>query len=124
MVGLGDLPGSFFDSVATGVSADGMVIVGNSTSDRAQGTPYGTEAFLWDPEHGMRSVQTLLEQHGLDLAGWLLFDVTDVSADGRTLVGRGTNRDGNMEAWIAIVPEPGVASLLAWGLLLLALKRR
>lgn len=46
MVGLGDLPGGIFDSKATGVSADGSVVVGNGTGF------YGT-AFRWTQATGM-----------------------------------------------------------------------
>jgi probable HAF family extracellular repeat protein len=54
MVGLGDLPGGSFSSVAVGVSSDGSVVVGvgNSAS--------GNEAFRWTQAEGMRRLYDVL----------------------------------------------------------------
>jgi probable HAF family extracellular repeat protein len=95
MVGLGDLDGGDFYSVARGVSANGSVVVGDSTSAS------GTEAFRWTSEDGMQSVASILTAAGVDLTGWTLSIAYGVSADGYTIVGSGTNPDGNTEAWIA-----------------------
>ncbi len=42
----------------------------------------------------------------VDLSSWHLSWARDVSADGRVIVGQGVNPDGNLEAWLAVVPEP------------------
>ena len=47
LVGLGDLPGSIFLSIAQGVSGDGLTVVGFSLSAN------GTEAFKWTSGGGM-----------------------------------------------------------------------
>jgi probable HAF family extracellular repeat protein len=95
MIGLGHLPGSFSNE-AMGVSGDGSVIVGKSDSESGQ------EAFIWDMTHGMRSLKTvLIEDFKLDLIGWKLDIATEVSADGLTIVGYGTNPEGSTEGWIA-----------------------
>ncbi len=98
IVGLGDLPGGAFDSEARAASADGSVVVGvGSSAD-------GREAFLWTPQTGMRSLRSVLTgEYGLNLTGWTLDSAEGVSADGRTVVGIGTNPDGNTEAWVAIL---------------------
>ena len=107
MVGLGDLAGGIFNSVANGVSADGSVVVG-----RGSGTS-GNEAFLWDAANGMQSLQNVLvAQLGLDLTGWNLAEATGISADGLTIVGYGIH-DGLTEAFIAVIPGPGALGLLA-----------
>lgn len=100
MVGLGDLPGGGFFSIANAVSADGSVVVGSSESQS------GEEAFIWDQGRGMRGLSGILSTGGIDLTGWTLSEAADVSADGRTIVGTGINPDGNTEAWIAHIPEP------------------
>lgn len=102
MIGLGDLPGGTFSSAALGVSDDGLVVVGygsNSSSD--------DEAFIWDEVNGMRSLQdVLVNDYGLDLTGWTLERATDISADGRTLVGWGNHSGYGQEAWIAMLGPP------------------
>jgi probable HAF family extracellular repeat protein len=118
MVGLGDLPGGNFFSNAFGVSADGAVIVGASVS--ASGGP---QAFIWDSVNGMRSLREVLFAQGDDLGGWSLISATDISADGRTIVGHGTNPNGQREAWLArfngpaAIPEPTSLTLLGLGVL-------
>jgi probable HAF family extracellular repeat protein len=107
MVGLGDLSGGAFDSQAEGTSADGSVIVGRAS------TAIGYEAFIWNAAHGMRNLKDLLTNDcGLDLTGWTLNRATDVSADGRTIVGIGTRPGGNSDVWVATIPEPATATLV------------
>jgi uncharacterized membrane protein len=133
MVGLGDLAGGSFASFGFGVSADGSVIVGRGASASGPAVSddgsvvagrFGNEAYLWDATHGARSIQDLLENRGLDLTGWPLIEATDVSADGRTLVGLGTNPSGSFEAWVVVVPGPPPAALVLLGLLAAAPRLR
>ena len=65
----------------------------------------------------MRYLQDVLTgDFGLDLTGWTLTQALGVSADGLTIVGRGTNPSGNTEAWLAVVPEPSTFTLAGLGL--------
>lgn len=100
MVGLGFLaadPG-YFESTAQGVSSDGSIIVGEGISESK-----GRTAAIWDPVHGMRELDELLKSLGLaaQLDGWRLWTATGVSADGRVIVGYGTNPDGEVQGWVA-----------------------
>ncbi|MDX2115839.1 MAG: hypothetical protein SFZ24_09525, partial [Planctomycetota bacterium] len=98
---LGDLPGGSFNGYAFGVSDNGNTIVGYSN------TSLGNEAFIWNPESGIRNLRLVLEaDFGLDLSGWLLTIATDVSADGRTIVGVGTNPAGQPQAWVVRFAPP------------------
>jgi len=117
MTGLGFLsssPGPY-QSVATGVSADGSVVVGESKVDGI------LQPFLWTAESDeMRSLREVLETDlGVDLTGWTFDNPPVVSADGNTIVALATNPDGDVEAFISYVPEPaggiyaGIA-LLVW----------
>jgi uncharacterized membrane protein len=172
MVGLGDLPGGDFGSVATGVSGDGQTVIGRSaiendsagfrwtaatgmvavggllpgysselTAISFDGTrivgsstssfvlipdDYGgrvqaeRSAIIWDNEHGVRNLKDVLEsEYGLNLAGWQLYSATDISADGRTIVGIGSNPLGQTEGWVARltpIPEPASALSAAFAL--------
>ncbi len=101
MVGLGDLAGGDFLSCAIDVSADGSIIVGYGY------TAAGSTAFIWDADNGMRNLRdVLVNEYGLDLTGWILSWANGISADGTTIVGDGTNPDGNDEAWIAHLGSP------------------
>ena len=108
MTGLGDLEGGNFNSSAVGVSADGSTVVGRGESAN------GFEAFVYDAAEGIRSVRELLEElgQGDQLTGWTLDFPRGISADGLTIVGEGTNPDGNFEAWIAVIPEPTSALVM------------
>jgi len=99
MVGLGDLPGGDFYSIANEVSDDGKIIVGYSK------TEFGYEAFVWDEVNGMRHLQSILVDCGVDMTGWTLTKATGISADGLSIVGDGINPEGKNEAWIAVIPE-------------------
>ncbi|MDP6635954.1 MAG: PEP-CTERM sorting domain-containing protein [Phycisphaerae bacterium] len=121
MVDLGDPLGVLFDYHAYDASYDGTVIVGS-----VQDGPYeAVTAFVWDADHGIRSLQVLLENDcGLDLTGWTLTSARGVSDDGKTIVGYGINPDGNTEAWVATVPEPATLGMLALGGLAVLRRRR
>jgi probable HAF family extracellular repeat protein len=95
MLGLGRLEGNWSGAIA--VSADGSIVIGESSGHDGP--------FLWNATDGMQSLQHVLEEFvGHDLAGWRLTDVGGISADGRTIVGKGFNPDGEQEAWIAVLP--------------------
>jgi len=110
MMPLGDLPGGAFQSWAYAVSADGSVVVGRASIEGACG-PFGCgsagRAFIWDQAHGMRDlVQVLITEYGLNLTGWTLTEARGISADGRTIIGNGTNPAGNLEGWVASFGRP------------------
>lgn len=124
---LDPLPNGAVPSLATGLSADGSVIVGAAT-------PAGNNLYIWDAAHGTRNLyQLLVNEYGLgeSLAGWNLRQGTgrtSISADGRTLAGFGINPAGNTEAWIAYlgdpVPEPSALALAGLALAPFAWRRR
>jgi len=74
MIGLGDLSGGSFFSLAHGVSADGLVVVGISDS------ALGEQAFRWTQPGGMVGLGFL--PRGIES------DAFGVSADGSIVVGR------------------------------------
>ena len=99
--------------------SDGSIIVGQGNG------PSSTRAVIWDEIHGIRELeQVLVNDFGMDLTGWRLDRAVGISDDGLTIAGQGTNPDGLTEAWIAIIPEPSTALLLATGLLMLGARGR
>ena len=83
MVFLGDLPGGPFISLATGVSADGSVIVGLSNS------ALGEEAFRWTQAEGMVGLGDLPG------GGSILSVARAISPDGAVIVGNAISAFGN-----------------------------
>lgn len=101
MEGLGDLAGGPFDSRALDVRDDGRVIVGWGRTER------GREALWWTEADGPRRLHAVAEERGVLIPdGWLLSQATGLSADGRTVVGFGTNPQGDTEAWRLVLPPP------------------
>jgi hypothetical protein len=73
----------------------------------------------------MLSLQEVLtSEHGLgaQLYGFTLSEAADISDDGRVIAGYGRNVAGEMEGFVAVIPEPAAAPL-AFGALLVALGR-
>jgi probable HAF family extracellular repeat protein len=104
MQGLGFLaPGTYSGALA--VSGDGSVIVGGAYGDFDGDLSLEFKPFIWDAVHGMRDLQQLLvKDYGINLTGWSSMSVTGISADGRAIVGNGTNPAGFAEGWIATLP--------------------
>lgn len=99
---LGDLDGGARNSYAFGVSDDGASVVGYGTTD------LGVEAFLWRQGLGMSRLRTVLEsEFGLDLTGWRLTVASDITPDGRIIVGTGVNPNGQSQAWMVRISPVG-----------------
>jgi len=106
MIGLGDLPGGPFQSQAWAVSDDGQVVVGQGTLEGGLFGAGQSAAFIWDAAHGMRNLQQVLTDAGLNLTGWTLSSARAISSDGVTIAGIGINPAGDGEGWIAPLPRP------------------
>ncbi|MBY0307126.1 MAG: hypothetical protein K2Q09_00145 [Phycisphaerales bacterium] len=91
MEGLGTLDGDT-SGFALGVSGDGNVVVGSSNAGSA------SRAYMWTRAAGLTDLNVYLPTLGADLTGWTLTSATDISPDGRTIVGTGLH-GGVQEAW-------------------------
>ena len=100
LISLGDLAGGEVFSQAKGVSDDGSIIVGYSTS------ALGDEPFRWTAAGGMQSLGTLPGGTNSGVA-W------DISADGAVIVGQAQNTNGFTEAfrWTAATGLVGLGDL-------------
>jgi len=102
MVGLDFLPGGN-QSRATGVSANGKVVVGEAVDASGR-----EQAFRWTAATRMQSVLTLLlASKVVTMAdfGWRLESANAVSADGTVIVGDGVDPLGHVQGWIARLPK-------------------
>lgn len=127
MVGLGFLPGGA-QSFAESASGTGSVIVGYGRIGSS-----GERAFIWNETDGMRQLDVVLAERGVDLTGWTLRRATGVSDDGRVVTGIGSSPTSINEGWVAVLAQPASSTpaLGPVGLLLLvaalvgvALRRR
>ena len=95
-------------AIAFGVSADGRRIVGSSHLRPRKGEPVGRwRAVIWDADRQVQDLQKLLARHRVRLRGWWLTEATDVTPDGRTIIGYGKNPAGQEEGWIVTLPAAG-----------------
>jgi hypothetical protein len=91
------------------MSADGSVLVGHLGNSFWNGSTWtGHDAYVWTAETGSTRLTALLESYGIGLpTGWYWHDLVDVSADGRTFVGRASRRHPYREDSVIItIPEP------------------
>jgi uncharacterized membrane protein len=117
MQGLG-IPAGCLESRATGISADGSVIVGFCNL-----LPLGEDsmAIIWDATHGFRSLHTVLSNAGVDLSGWTLDTAVGVSDDGTRIVGVATETGfpADTVGFVADLPIPAVPAMGPTGTLVL-----
>lgn len=92
MVDLGTLGGP--TSAAYAVSDDGNIIVG--ISDNADGV---SEGYVWT-SLGMRSINGMLRDAGVDMTGLFVHEAQDISGDGSTIVGNGVDANGAVATFL------------------------
>lgn len=99
---LGSLPSSspgnvqsFYEAMA--LSADGSVVVGTLLREGQQ-IPW-----IWEQTRGMRALADVLSESGVDVTGWDLRTLSDISGDGKTIVGAG-GLAGRQAAFIVRLP--------------------
>jgi probable HAF family extracellular repeat protein len=97
MSDLGVLSGDQF-SEAKAVSADGSVIVGQSGIQFVSG-----RAFIWNKTNGVRDLKAVLVAGNPNLANWKLTSADGISADSKTVTGWGTNPNGDLEGYTAVL---------------------
>jgi len=101
MQGLG-LPAGASTSEALALDAAGDVVVG-----RAFDNSSGFFATIWTSATGMLDLRGRLVSLGVPgLVGWRLETASDISADGRVVVGTGIDPLGRRQAWRAVLGEP------------------
>jgi probable HAF family extracellular repeat protein len=123
MEDLGEVAGGPIEGIAYDVSADGNTIVGAGNLVPGGGSP--NTAWVWDPVNGMQNLHTLLTQrYGVNLDGWTLYTANGISDDGTTVAGYGKNAAGEVQAFVAVIPEPALPATAAVLLAGLLIRRR
>lgn len=94
-------------SYARAVSSNGSIVVGDAIAFGVE----GTTAWIWTPKTKFVDLKSYLEGDfdlGAVLTGWQLLVATDVSANGRVIVGQGVNPDGCEQSFLVdLGPECG-----------------
>jgi len=111
-----------FISSATDLSFDGSAVVGRARF----GSANILEAFLWNEVDGMRSLNSILNEAGVNLNGWLLTSAQSISADGLVIVGNATKGTSSRGFVLDFrpVPEPSSGLAVLTSLLLMITRRR
>jgi uncharacterized membrane protein len=118
---LGDLDPFGDQQAATGISADGKVIVGY---DRSFGPPQFGQGSIWIEGLGMLNLTDYALGQGVDLHGRTLGLPLGISADGTTVYGLDSARHGFVVTITTAVPEPSTYAMLGVGLFGVMLARR
>jgi hypothetical protein len=113
-------PVGFDASSAFGVSGDGNLIGGTTFIENVG---QDTAAF-WTGDGTAYNLQEYLTSQSIDLSGWQLRAITEVSQNGRYLTGRGYNPEGDLESFIVQIPAPGTVLPALVGLIAAGRRRR
>ncbi|MCY2958988.1 MAG: hypothetical protein NTY35_02395 [Planctomycetota bacterium] len=112
---LSGTPGGSDSSYSRACDASGSVVVGEYLRF---GFP-GTRAFLWSQSLGFRDLQDELQSNyglGSALIGWQLLVASDISADGRTIVGQARTPGGCEQAFcVRLPPDPAAPATICAG---------
>ncbi len=117
---LGDMDATGDLQGATGISADGHIIVGY---DRSFGPAAYGQGTIWIEGQGMLDFTDYITSQGVDLGGRTLALPLGVSADGRTFYGIDSAGSGFVVT-LSPVPEPATYAMMALGLVGLTARRR
>ena len=106
---LGAIPSAgAIGSSATAVNGNGKVIVGNAIVAETF-PPFTTEATVWNPRQGMRSLAAALisAEPSLEgvLSGYRLETARSISRDGRTITGDAVALGGGRVGFVATLPR-------------------
>ena len=77
-------------SIALDISDDGSVVAAYSWEETLIDGAAPLATFIWDTEHGTRTLDEVFAQRGVDTSGWEFDRPRALSGDGRVLLGRAT----------------------------------
>jgi len=98
-------PGFTGGAALLATNHDGSVSVGALTDRDPISGQSTNRAAVWSPYFGPADLNHYLPAMGIDTTGWSLEVALDISADGRTVVGMGT-QDGALRGFVLTLPPP------------------
>lgn len=108
MIGLGDLSGGSYSSIAYGVSDNGRRVVGMSSGMNSNAIA-ADMAFLWDDDApGMQQLLDAMRVRGFEELplGWIMQKAVAISADGKVIVGEGPGPSARISQGWRVTLEP------------------
>jgi hypothetical protein len=93
-----------YSDIASGLTADGSVIVGTTLTPGADEDSIILQAFRWDEDAGYQTVYDYLTAAALSTEGWAFNTTIGISADGTIMGGLGTLGDSVMY-WLSRCTE-------------------
>ncbi len=97
-------------NLAAGYAVSGSgALIGGAAATEGVGTDH---AVFWDANGTAYDLADYLTDHGVDVSGWTLLAITEISGNDHYMTGRGINPDGYLEAFLVEVPEPSSVALL------------
>jgi uncharacterized membrane protein len=88
------------------MNEDGTLMAGNQSINPSYPD---RQPFLWDPGHGQRDFATLLvTEYGLGatINGWIIREITAMSGDGSTIIGRARTSNDEIVSFVFRFPGP------------------
>jgi uncharacterized membrane protein len=122
---LGSDPGIAGHTRAVDANGDGSIVL-------VQGGIGGTQSqiFLWGAESGLKSIDDVLDDYGVDTTGWTFDEAVGISNDGSVIVGNGRYQNRDIGWLIDLTtdttsenPEPSSALLALLAALFVAVRR-
>lgn len=105
----------------TAMNGDGTAMIGYS---RGFGPPRQGQGLIWTSSLGVMNLNDYVASQGIDTGGVTLALPLGMSADGRTIVGLGSNSRGWVVRLPAPVPEPATMAVLGLGAAALLRRRK
>jgi hypothetical protein len=105
---IGPLPGDIH-AVATGVSDNGKIVVGTSSSTPLTrgnlGFNNGNGAFRWTQATGLQDLKKILSDNGVNMSAITLVSVTGISPDGQWIQGAATTPQTAANETVAFIAQ-------------------
>lgn len=92
---------SDFQSMASGVTPGGRLVMGNLDENLSQSEFRGSDSFFIDRQTGrLTLLSDLFSSQVPEAAGWTRMIANSISANGNTVIGEGLDPEGRFKSWV------------------------